>query len=204
MMSDMGGRHAAWLLLVLPAAVGWVTAHCLAYVLVASDPHDGAGLHSEAGHGYLGAVAPVVAACAGSLLLVGLALAIADGMRGRARSRLPGWPVALVPPLGFAVQEHAERWIASDAFSVATALEPTFLVGIALQLPFALGALVVARAVLALGHRLGRAIEAPRSPRLRARAIAWIPLGRLEPELARPPILATGHSERGPPLATVA
>jgi hypothetical protein len=200
----MGGRHAVWLLLLPLAGVGWLTAHWLACVLVAPDAHDRARLHSEAGHGYLGAAAPLLVACAGALLLVGLALAIADGLRGRAHSQLPGWPVALVPPLGFAVQEHLERWIASDAFPVGAALEPTFLAGIALQLPVALGALLAARAVLALGHLLGRALPAPRSPRPRARAIERNPLGRLEPELTRPPILATGHGERGPPLPTVA
>lgn len=200
MMSDMGGRHALWLLLLPLAAVGWLSAHYFAYVLVAPGAHDRARLHSEAGHGYLGAAAPVVIACAGTLLLVGLALAIADGLHGGARSRLPGWPVTLVPPLGFATQEHVERWIASDAFPVDAALEPAFLAGIVLQLPIALGALLAARAVLAFGHVLGCALVPPLSPRPRARPIARNLLGRLEPELARPPSLATGHGERGPPL----
>jgi hypothetical protein len=201
MMPDMGGRHSAWLLVLPLAAVGWLTAHWLACMLVAPAPHGRAQLHAEAGHGYLGTATPVVVACATALLLAGLALAIDDGLRGRARSRAPSWHIALVPPLGFATQEHVELWIASNAFPVDAALEPTFLAGLALQLPIALGALLVARAVLALGHVLGRAIAVPRSPRPRARAVAWNPLARLEPELARPPILATGHGERGPPLA---
>jgi hypothetical protein len=204
MMPDMGGRHALWLLVLPLAAVGWLAAHWLACLLVAPDPQHRAQLHAEAGHGYLGVVAPVVVACAGTLLLAGLALAIDDGLRGRARTRPPSWPLALVPPLGFAVQEHVERLIASNAFPVDVALEPAFLAGMALQLPFALGALLAARAVLALGHELGRALSGPRSPRPQVRAIALNPLCRPAPELARPPILATGHGERGPPLATVA
>jgi hypothetical protein len=195
----MGGRHAVWLLVLPLAAVGWLSAHSLACALVAPDAHERARMHSEAGHGYLATAAPVVVASAGTLLLVGLALAIGDGLRGRGRSRLPGWPVALVPPLGFAVQEHLERWIAANALPVDAALEPAFLAGIALQLPFALAALLVARAVLVLGHELGRALPAPRSPRASARPIALNPLDRLEPELVRPPILGTGRSERGPP-----
>ena len=62
MMSDMGGRHAGWLLVLPLAAVGWISAHWLACVLVAPDPHHRSQLHSEAGHGYLGTVAPVVVA----------------------------------------------------------------------------------------------------------------------------------------------
>jgi hypothetical protein len=204
MMSDMGGRHSAWLLVLPLAAVGWLTGHWLACLLVAPGANERAQHHSDAGHGYLVVAGPLVVACAGTLLLAGIALAIGDGLRGRARSRLPGWPVALVPPLGFATQEHVELWIASNAFPVDAALEPAFLAGIALQLPIALAALLIARAVLAFGHVLGRALAAPRSPRPNARAIARNSLGRLEPELVRPPILATGHGERGPPLPPVA
>jgi hypothetical protein len=203
MMHDMGARRALWLLVLPLAGVGWLTAHWLACMLVAPAPHDRAQLHAEAGHGYLGAAAPVVVACAGTLLLAGLALAIDDGLRGRARSRPPRWPLALVPPLGFAVQEHVERLIATDALPFGAALEPSFLAGIALQLPFALGALLAARAVLALGHQLGSALSRPRSPRPHVRAIAPNLPCRPAPELARPPILATGYGERGPPLAMV-
>lgn len=201
MMHDMGGRHAVWLLLLPLAGMGWLAGHWLACMLVARDAHDRAQHHVDAGHGYLVVAAPAVIAFAATLLLAGIALTIGDGLRGRARSHLPGWRVALLPPVGFAVQEHVEWLIASDATPFGAALEPTFLVGMALQLPIALGALLAARAVLALGHVLGRALAAPRSPRPHARTIALNPLHRLEPELARPPILATGHSERGPPLA---
>jgi hypothetical protein len=201
MMHDMGGRHAVWLLLLPLAAVGWLTAHWLACALVAPAAHDPAQHHSDAGHGYLVVAAPAVIAFAATLLLAGIALTIGDELRGRARSHLPGWRIALLPPLGFAVQEHVEWLIASDAPLYGAALEPTFVVGIALQLPIALGALLAARAVLALGHVLGRALAAPRSPRPHVHALTLNPLHRLEPELATPPILATGHSERGPPLA---
>jgi hypothetical protein len=201
MMSDMGGRHAVWLLLLPIAGMGWLMAHWLACMLVAREGHDLAQHHSDAGHGYLVVAAPALIACAGTLLLAGIALSIGDGLRGRARSPLPRWPVVLLPPLGFGVQEHVEWMIASDAPAFGAALEPTFLVGMALQLPIALGALFAARAVLVLGHELGRALAAPQPPRPHASTIALNPLERLEPELARPPILATGHSERGPPLA---
>ena len=185
MMRAMGGRHTAWLLVLPLAAVGWLTAHWLACFLAAPDAHARAQHHSDAGHGYLVVAGPLVLACAATLLLAGTLLAFGDGLRGRARSRLPNWPVALVPPLGFATQEHVELWIASNAFPVDAALEPAFLAGIALQLPIALAALLIARAVLVFAHVLGDALAVPRSPRPCARAIERTPLARVEPELAQ-------------------
>jgi len=192
-----------WLLLLPLAAVGWLIAHWLAYVLVAPDAHHRARLLSDTGHGYLSAT-PAAVACAGTLVLAGFAIALHDGLRQRERARVPVWPVGVVPPLGFAVQEHLERMIERGAFPLDAALEPTFVAGMALQLPFALGALLLVSAVLALGHLLGCGLTARRSPRPLVRALPPSLPGWLEPELARPPILATGHGERGPPVPVVA
>ena len=195
-MSVMGGRAVAWALSLPLAAAGWLGAHAVAYALVVPDPDHRSQLLSHSGHGYLGA-APLILACAITLVAAGLALAIHDGLRGRARARVPVWPVALVPPLGFAVQEHLERLIELNAFPLDAVLEPTFLVGMALQLPFALAAVALARAVLALGHRIGRAVAARRSAQPRAHPRSW----RLPVWLASKPVrpLAAGHSERAPP-----
>lgn len=194
----MGGRRFVWLLSLPLAAVGWLGAHSLAYVLVAPDADEHAQLLSETGHGYL-ASAPVLVACAITLLFAGVALAIHDGLHGAERASVPVWPVALLPPLGFAVQEYLERLFELNAFQLGTALEPTFLVGTALQLPFAVGALALARAVLALGHALGRGLAVRRLPRPSACSLPPFVESWFEPELARPPILATGHGERAPP-----
>jgi len=199
----MARRRVVWVLSLPLAVAGWLAAHWLAYVLIAPDADHRARLLSQTGHGYLG-VAPVIVACAVTLLLAGLALAIHEGLRGGARARVPVWPIALVPPLGFAVQEHLERLIELNAFPVGATLEPTFLVGLALQLPFALAAVVLARAVLALGHALGHRLAAARARRPSARAAAPLRRAWPEPELARPPILATGHGERAPPALDTA
>lgn len=194
----MAPRRFVWLLSLPLAAIGWIAGHSLAYVLVA--PHAGhrEQLLSETGHGYLG-VAPVLVACAITVLVAGLALAIGDGVRGRAPARVAVWPVALVPPLGFAVQEHLERVIESNAVSLGVALEPTFLVGMALQLPLAAAALLLAHAVLAFGNALGRRVAVGGAPWPRT----WPdpPLVPVMPERApaRPPILADGHRQRAPP-----
>ncbi|MGH2946994.1 MAG: hypothetical protein ACRDPC_12160 [Solirubrobacteraceae bacterium] len=199
----MARRRYVWLLSLPLAAIGWIAGHSLAYVLVA--PHAGhrEQLLSETGHGYLG-VAPLLVACAITVLLAGLALAIGDGVRDRARARVAVWPIALVPPLGFAVQEHLERAIELNAFPLGVALEPTFLVGMALQLPLAAVALLVAHAVLAFGHALGRRASLGRALRPSAREPQPLPPVRHEPVLRRPPILAGGHGQRAPPAPAVA
>jgi hypothetical protein len=191
----MGGRRAAWLVALPLVAAGWLTAHGLAYVLVAPDPHHREEVLAETGHGYL-AAAPSVLAFALTVLACGLGLAVCDGARGAAGRPVPLWPVALVAPLGFAAQEHVERLLALGAFPGA-ALEPSFLVGIALQLPFALAALLVARAVIRVGEALGQRLRVTR-PRAVHGAIGLC-RPRSAPALARLPVLATGHAERAPP-----
>jgi hypothetical protein len=194
----MGSRRFVWLISLPLAAVGWLGTHSLAYVLVEPDADERGHLLSEAGHGYF-AAAPLLVACAVTLLFAGLALAVHDGLRGAERASVPVWPVALLPPLGFAVQEYLERLFELNAFQLGTALEPTFLAGMALQLPFAVGALVLARAVLALGHALGQGLAVRRLPRPSAYSLPPFVQSWFEAELARPPILATGHGERAPP-----
>jgi hypothetical protein len=187
----MGGRRPLWWLMSLPlAAGGWLAAHCLAYTLVA--PHD----H----HGGLFA-APILIACAVTVLL---AVAIHDGFRRAGPAHVPAWPVALLPPLGFAVQEHVERAIELNALPLGTALEPVFLVGMALQLPVALLVLALARGVLAIGYALGRELGVARAPRPRSCAAPPPLPAPLAPELIRPPVLATGHGGRAPPAFAIA
>ena len=195
-MTVMGGRGIVWMLSLPLAAAGWIGAHSVAYALVVPDPDHRAELLSDSGHGYLGA-APLILACAITLIVAGLALAILDGLRGGPRARVPVWPVALVPPLGFAVQEHLERLIELNAFPSGAALEPTFLVGMALQLPFAVAGVTLARTVLALGYRIGRAFAARRAARPRAHPRSWRLPDWLGPKPLRP--LAAGHGERAPP-----
>ena len=178
-----------WLLSLPLAAAGWLAAHSLAYALVA--PHDQ--------HGGL-AAAPVLIACAVTVLL---AVAIHDGLRRAAPSHMPAWPVALLPPLGFAVQEHVERLIELNELPLATVLAPVFLVGLALQLPVALLVLTLARGVLVIGHAFGRELGVAQAPRPRSCAVAPPLPGPLAPEIARPPILATGHGGRAPPALAV-
>jgi hypothetical protein len=103
-------------LIALPVAAGsWLNAHCLAYVLVPPADTEHMHHHVEAGHSYFGS-APVLIATAVTLLAAGLILCLRDGMRGRAApSQQPAALFALLPPLGFAVQEHIEQLIVTGS-----------------------------------------------------------------------------------------
>jgi hypothetical protein len=60
-------------------------------------------------------------------------------------------------------------------------------------------ALLLARPALVLGYELGQRLVARLAPRPPAWTIAPQLPAWLEPQLARPSILATGHGERAPP-----
>jgi hypothetical protein len=174
---------------------GSLVAHGLAYRLVAPDPDARVDLLARTGHGYLEAAPFVLGACL-AFLLAGLAAHASRGFLRRAPARAPAWPLALLPLLGFACQEHLERLAATGDLPFSAATEPTFLVGLALQLPFALVALVAARVLGRAAEVVGRAL-APALPRpaLRPRT-ATRPVVALLPNAPR---LAAAQSGRAPP-----
>jgi hypothetical protein len=198
----MRGRRAAWLLSLPLAVASWLGAHCFAYWLVSPGGERHMGLHAEHGHAYLG-YTPAVATWGLALVLAGLVLCIGEGLRGRRPSPPPLKLFALLPPAGFAVQEHLERLVGTGAIPHDLVTEPTFLVGLALQLPFALVALLLAHALHALGFGFGRVAAralAPHGP------VSVTPprllLGRRAPAiLITPSVLAPGHGPRAPPAS---
>jgi hypothetical protein len=101
-----------------------------------------------------------------------------------------------LPPLAFALQEFSERIFRAEAVPFHAALEPRFLLGLLLQLPFGLLALLLARALLQVVERIVRSLARPRAARLLAR-VSWSP--RQVFYLPRIPALALGYPERGPP-----
>jgi hypothetical protein len=177
----MPSRRLPWLLSLPVMAAGCLAAHSVAYRL--TDPP-----LEEAEHGYL-AFAPFV-----------LALVIALGLvRAAARHTRGGVPVqlfALLPPLAFTLQEHLERAL-QGGDALGTALEPAFLLGLALQLPFAVCSLLVARSLCRVAEAAG-AVFAPRAAApLRVttarRPVFGVDLLRLSP-------LAARQCGRAPPL----
>jgi hypothetical protein len=183
-------RRAAYAVTTPLLAAGWLCAHALGYRLTISDSHERAHALAASGHGYL-AVWPVLIALGVAAGLAGLALV---ALRGHPRQA--PWLLALLPAAGFAVQEHLERLISDGGLPIDAALEPSFLTGLLLQAPFALAALLLARALLAGADALGqRLLAAPPVPRFR-RPSRRAPRSAFLPRLAP---LVLGRSERGPP-----
>ena len=180
----------AWLLSLPVAIAGCLAAHALAYLIAVPDPHARATLLERTGHGYL-AHLPVLAAAGLSLAL---AATLSHAVRGRVGARPCPWFFALLPPLAFVLQEHLERLLAGGALPLETALHPTFLIGLALQLPFALLAYALVAAVLRAAEALALLLVRP--PRLRVRAAAALPPAFTAP---RPATRALATAQRGPP-----
>ena len=160
--------------------------------------------HAEGGHVYF-ASTPVLIAALVTVLAAGLVLCVAEGVRGSKRGLGPPAVVfAVLPPLGFLVQEHVEDLVRSGSLPGTLILEPTFLAGLALQLPFAVAALLLCRGLYFLGYALGRflargLVVATRvqttlamAARPRARSVTLIP----------PSVLGEGHGSRAPPART--
>lgn len=192
-------RAAAWLIPLPLAVASWLGAHCLAYWLASPGAEQHMGVHAEHGHAWLG-YTPALALWGLTVVVAGLVLCIGDGLRGHRPSRPPARLFALVPPLGFVVQEHLERLIASGAIPYDLVVEPTFLLGLALQAPFAVAALLLTRALYALGFVLGRALAGNLAI---GRPLRYGPPSLLHPPasatLVSPSLLALGHGQRAPP-----
>jgi hypothetical protein len=193
-------RRTTALSVAIPLVVAsWLGAHCLAYLLVSAGAEHHMGMHAEHGHAWLG-YTPALAVWGLTVVVAGLVLCVGEGLRGRRPSPPPLRLFALLPAAGFVVQEHVERLIGSGSIPPDIVLEPTFLLGLALQLPFALAALLLTRALYSLGFGLGRALAgnlAIGRP-LRHGAPA-LPLRPASATLVSPSVLALGHGQRAPP-----
>ena len=195
----MNRRIVAWALSVPLMLGGTEAAHWLSYRLVYPDGWERSQVLAQTGHGYF-SVLTLLGGIAGALVVSGLFLhgrAIAVGGAGRVREiRLAQF--AALPPLAFALQEHLERLI-HDGTIVGVAFQPTFMLGLLLQLPFAVAAYLLARFLLRVVGRVAR-VFGGRVGR-RRRTLPSIPRSRFSLEFApvRIPALAGGHAERGPP-----
>jgi hypothetical protein len=190
-------RGLAWLVAVPLMIMGSQVAHVLAYRIVY--PNASVRLQDlvETGHGYMSAL-PLVLGIAGAIIAFSLATTVLDTARGRGVRSLPPWAFAFLPVVGFALQEYLERWLAWGFLPWAAALQPTFAVGIALQLPFGGLAYLAARFLLRAAKDLGRHLVRVPPPRLRlAPCLLRVPAAQALP----PPssLLSRRLGRRGPP-----
>jgi hypothetical protein len=190
-------RRVAFAVSLPLVAVGSLAAHSLAYR--AAVPNEGRrlGLLERSGHGYL-AYGHLAVALSVTVLVVALAVVVFAARKGRTCRAPPVWLVALVAAFAFAVQEHVERLLVSGELPLDAVREPTFAVGLVLQLTFAAVAALLARALLAFGEVIGRALARRRRqhpargliPSMREASVSLAPVS----------ILALGHAQRAPPL----
>jgi hypothetical protein len=186
------GNRLAWLLSLGLATAGGLAAHGLAYRIAEPDPERRHHLLESTGHSYLDPT--LVGSLCLALTVLGFAACVHGGIRRGTRP--PLWLFALVPPVGFAIQEHAERMLHHNAFSAGTVFEPTFLAGLLLQLPFAVVALLTARALLVAAGALARELGTPPRFRLAPDASLAVPNGHWIPAA---PTLVGARGQRAPP-----
>lgn len=106
-------------------------------------PHE----HTEVAHGYL-RYAAVFFALAVAVVLVAATRQLVQTVGGHPGTIPSPWPFAVIPIVGFVLQEHLEHLVAARELDLAFFASPPFLVGLALQVPFACAALIVARVVV--------------------------------------------------------
>jgi hypothetical protein len=140
-------RVLAWVIALPLTAAGILCAHALAYAAT--------GAAAGNAHAYL-AHAPQLVAVLATAALAALVF------ESRASAR-PAWPFAAFALAGFAAQEHVERLLHTGELPWLLT-SPTFLLGLALQVPFAAAAWLSARLLLRVRARPLR--RPPRIPSL--------------------------------------
>lgn len=141
--------------------------------------------------------APLVLGVLGGAELLGIGWSVARVVRRRPHAPVPPWAFALLPLVGYTLQEFLERWLVGSSFPWWFVLQPTYRVGLLLQLPFALVVYLAARLLLRTVERIGKAISVP-PPRF-AVVVACVVRRAIEPDLLRSPELSTLCFGRGPP-----
>ena len=192
-------RRLPWLLALPLMAVGSFVAHLIGYN---ASPSSGAESGRElVARSSTGIAAHLVLAAGIIGAVGGLAGAswLVSFVRGRARHGASPSLFFWLPPVAFSVQEFAERLLRAEAAPFHAALEPRFLVGLALQLPFGLIALVLTRLLVRVARRIVRAFTRPPGSPLPRRVRLAPPVVSCVPP--RIPALALGYPQRGPPAA---
>jgi len=189
-------QRLAWLSTAPLMFAGLIAGHQLAYRLVYSDAHARANALARSGHAYLGYV-PLALSVSLGVLLAGLAFQTRAGFRGIPRRTLASPLIVLLPPIAFAVQEFAERLLHTGHAPWTLIVQPTLLLGVAFQLPFALAALLIAWLLDSAARAIGRALRDLPQPAFQA----FVPEPVRVVAVPRAAGLARGYGERAPPFA---
>lgn len=186
----MRQKRVAWLVSLPLSGGGMLLAHELAWQSA------GHGAEAEAGHGYLGYLGVFAALGAAALIVASITQLVRAAGGGDVARAPSAWVFAVVPVVGFVLQEHLEHLAVHRELEVSHFLSTPFLLGLALQLPFALGALLASRTVLRFVHDLARAIGTALTLSAPELARVVVPLAI---DLPLRPALALRHAGRAPP-----
>lgn len=175
---------------------GTEAAHWLVFRVIYPDPYVRAQVLAQSGHGYLDHWTSG-AAVLGALALAGFgARALGPRLHGERAVSLS--PFLALAPLTFVLQECCER-VATGGLPFGAILTPTFLPGLALQIPFALLTYLLARLLLGAADRIQIWFVSPQ-----ARAAFFVFGAAAFPtsvDVPRLSALCSGHGLRGPPFA---
>jgi hypothetical protein len=189
-------RLGAWVVAVPVMVAGTEIAHTLAYRIVYPQADVRWHVLAASGHGYT-ARAPLALGLGFALVVIGLVSLVVDAARRRPTTDVAPWAFALLPLLSFTAQEFLERWVALGSVPWWMVEQPTFRVGLLLQLPFAALAYLVARLLLRSARSAGAAVAvSPRIWLLVSVAAARRPATGMS---TRPRVPALGFGVRGPP-----
>ena len=194
----MSRRHVLWLITLPLAIVGSQVAHAAGYRL-ATGEGDLAHALASSGHGYL-AYAPLALGICAAIVVLALVRELLGALGGDEGAPRPSALLfSILAPAIFIAQEHFERLAHDGAFPASLVVEKTFLLGLALQVPFAFVAYALARLLLGATRAVAQRLASPRLVVLRLqsrweRDDVWSPSG-----------VATGlrFGPRGPPSGLV-
>ena len=187
-------RGRIWLVVLPLLAVGSEAAHAVLN-LFAPGAYQGAELFAATSS--TRALLPLLIGVAAVLVLGGLVTSAA----GRRRPRISRKAFAALPLVAFAVQEHVEYAIGHGGVDWTLATHPAFVLGLALQLPFAVAAYLVARLLFLLADVVAGRLVTPRPVRLDLRPLLVCAPGGPRPRRGRPS--GDARFNRGPPRPIV-
>jgi hypothetical protein len=194
-------RHLVWPIGLPLAMMGLLAGHSFGYRAAVPDAHAREHLLAASGHGYLD-YAPLLVGVCGAAVLLGFVAAVVGAFFGRERRlRVQVKLIVAVPPLAFVAQEFAERYVHDGHVHWQLVLSGPFLLGLAVQVPFALLAAAIALALDGAAQRVAASLRSSAGRRaVRGLAASAFPS---EVDLPLERVLARGYAGRGPPLVSV-
>jgi hypothetical protein len=193
MLERMNRRRLAWLVSSALAVGGSFAAHALGLLPATAEGRE----HLTGGPEPLPQV-PLLLGLVAAVALTSLANRTWRALQRAPRQPLsPGWFLT-VPPLGWTLQEAAERLLHVESFPFHAALEPAFLAGLAVQALVGAAAFALTRVLLARIQQLRRARQAAGWPRADQSTIGITMAGAIAVR-PRQLALALVDYERGPP-----